>query len=68
MEENILVHILKKFLIVDREYPENNKELAAVRGITVIELKNSPADVEDVKIDEKDKNFLIQTIVNEMAR
>jgi|LSQX01.3.fsa_nt_gb hypothetical protein len=58
----------KKFLIVDREYPENNKELAAVRGITVIELKNSPANVEDVKIDEKDKNFLIQTIVNEMAR
>ena len=58
----------KEILIVDREYPENNKELAAVRGITVIELKNSPADVEDVKIDEKDKNFLIQTIVNEMAR
>lgn len=57
----------KKFLIVDREYHENNKELAAVRGITVIELKNSPGDVENVRIDERDKEILVQTIINKMT-
>lgn len=58
----------KKFLIVDREYPENNKDLAAVREVKVIELKNSPGDTEDTRIDEKDKELLVQTIITEMTR
>mgnify|MGYP001381101264 CR=1 FL=1 len=56
----------KKFLIVDREYPENNKDLAVVRDIKVIELKNSPGDTEDAKIDENDKELLVNTILEEM--
>lgn len=56
----------KKFLIVDREYPENNKVLAVVQGKKVIELKNSPGDIENVRIDEKDKELLVNTILKEM--
>lgn len=57
----------KKFLIVDRKYPENNKDLANVRNIKVIELENSPGDTEDARIDEKDKELLVQTILTEMT-
>ena len=58
----------KKFLIVDREYQENNRDLAAARDITVIELKNSPGDKGNARIDGRDKEILVQTIVTEMTR
>ncbi len=58
----------KKFYIADREYPENNKALAKERNITVIELKNSKNSDQLEKLDERDKELLTSTIMNEMQR
>lgn len=58
----------KRFLIVDREYPDNNKDLAVARNVIVIELKNSPVDQKIISIDEKDRQLLVQTILKEMTQ
>lgn len=58
----------KKFYIADREYPENNKDLANARNVIVIELKNSK-NIEGIqKLNKKDQKFLVNTIIEEMQK
>lgn len=56
----------KKFFIIDRECPQNNKALAEERNIIVIELKNSE-NVEGLQsLNAKDRDLLIETIRKEV--
>ncbi|HHX49847.1 MAG TPA: DUF1887 family protein [Clostridia bacterium] len=49
----------KKFLIIDREYPPNNKELAEARNINVVELTKS---MDKEEIVDTDREILIQLV------
>lgn len=53
----------KKFLIVDREYPPNNKELAMARNINVVELNES---TDKNRVADGDKEKLISAIVDNL--
>lgn len=51
----------KKFLIVDRRYPHNNKELAKAWNINVIELTTS---AEKDRVADADKETLVQSVIS----
>ncbi len=54
-----------KFLVVDREYPPNNKALAMARNINVVELTESS---DKGKVVSADKDKLIAAVVNTLKR
>ena len=58
----------KKFYIIDREYPENNMELAETRGVVVIELINSENTKDLLDLDDRDKKYLIDTVLKQMQK
>lgn len=51
----------RKFLIVDREYPHNNKELAKAWNINVIELTKS---TNEDRVAEDDQDTLVQSVIS----
>jgi hypothetical protein len=54
----------KKFLILDREYGSNNRELAMAHGITIIELPSASTQNGELlgELSKKDREKLIETV------
>lgn len=63
-EQRFLGTYTHKFLIIDREIPSNNRELAEAHRIKIIELKS----FQKGSISEDDKNLLIKTIKSVLVR
>lgn len=63
-EQRLLGTYTKRFIIVDREYPENNRELAKAHKIKVIELCSAAS--EGCLADE-DKRKLIEAVTKELG-